>query len=107
MVVDLGTRKNAWVCRHVYEDRLHDYSPDEIKAFGFPDGREYRSIPVQFGDSLRNVFLERMINDENELYYFKDHWKNRFFILKDTCEIKELVRKSDWDTIPDYKEQLR
>jgi len=103
-LIDGGDLINSQFCVVKQGDKTIKYTPNEVKEFGFKDGRVYISKEIQIIDSSIRVFLERLHKGETVLYYYKGKGVKTFFIEKDSTLFVE-VPKQDTDK-EDYSKQL-
>lgn len=103
-LVDGGDIINSRTCRVKEGDTMIDYSPYEVKEYGFKDGRIYLSKEIQISDSFKRVFLERLTNGEITLYYYKNDSIKTFFLEKENSSIIEIPKSNGGEM--SYKKQL-
>ncbi len=103
-LVDRGDIFNSKTCRVKKGDTIIDYSPYEVKEYGFKDGRIYLSKEIQISDSLKKVFLERLTKGEITLYYYKNDNIKTFFLEKENSSIVEIPKRIEGEL--SYKKQL-
>jgi len=103
-LINGGERKNALYCVEEKGDQRILYFPDDIKGYGFKNGRVYISKYVETSDVSRLVFLERLREGPTALYYYRgDKFKTFFLETKDSILI-ELSKEGDGPK--NYKAQL-
>ena len=93
-LIDGGDLINSRLCQVKQGNKIIKYSPDEVKEFGFKDGRVYISKEIQFADSSRRVFLERLYKGKTTLYYYKGKGAKTFFIEKDSTLFVEVPKQN-------------
>lgn len=93
-LIDGGDRVNSRVCKVKTGDKIVEYSPYEIKEFGFKDGRIYISKEIQISDSSVRVFLECLHKGKTTLYYYMGKKNKTFFIEKDSTLFVEVPKKN-------------
>lgn len=103
-LIDGGDLINSRLCQVKKGDKTIQYTPHEVKEFGFKDGRVYISKEVQIADSSKRVFLERLHEGKTTLYYYKGKGINTFFIEKDSTLFIEVPKQNTVEE--DYSEQL-
>jgi hypothetical protein len=92
-VVDGGDRLNSSICQIKKGGEFYKYSPNEVKRYGFANGRIYVSKEIHINDtSVHRVFLEQLVNDKTTLYYYNGKAVRTFFIEKDSTLFTELPR---------------
>jgi hypothetical protein len=92
-VVDGGDRLNSSICQINKGGEIFKYSPNEVKRYGFADGRIYVSKKIHVNDTtVHRVFLEQLVNDKTTLYYYNGKAIGTFFIEKDSTLFTELSR---------------
>ena len=65
---------------------LHNYSPTDIKAYRFIEGKYYVSREVE----NKKVFLEYLINGEVNIYYLRDKSGDHYYIDKKDEPLTEI-----------------
>jgi hypothetical protein len=93
-VLDGGDLLNAKFCRVMQKDQSIQYSPEEIKEYGFKDGRVYISKVITVKDSSKQVFLERLVKDTTSLYYYRDSIMKVFYLEKEQAGLVEIHRNA-------------
>jgi hypothetical protein len=92
-VVDGGDKLNSSFCQIKKGGEFLRYSPNEVKRYGFADGRIYVSREICDNDtSVHRVFLEQLVKDKTTLYYYNGKAIRTFFIEKDSTLFTELPR---------------
>jgi hypothetical protein len=94
-IVDGGARSNSKICQVKQKDRIVIFTPDELKEYGFENGKTYISKKIQINDSNQQVFLERVFSGKINLYYYKGQQSFTYFIEKDSSFLIELSKKKD------------
>lgn len=102
-LVDGGDMINSQLCQVKKGDKILQYTPYEVKEFGFKDGRVYVSKEIQIDDSSKRVFLERLNKGNTTLYYYRGKGLKTFFIQKDSTLFVEMPKQG---TEEDYSTQL-
>lgn len=102
-LIDNGDLINSERCLVKEGDQITEYTPYEVKEFGFKDGRVYVSKEIQRSDSTKRVFLERLYEGKTTLYYYKEKGRKSFFIEKDGSFVELQKRNRDNRS---YNEQL-
>ncbi len=102
-LVDGGDLINSQFCQVKKGDKTIQYTPYEVKEFGFKDGRVYISKEIQIADTSKRVFLERLHKGNTTLYYYKRKTIKTFFIQKDSTLFVEIPKQA---TDEDYSKQL-
>ena len=106
-IVDRGDRMNSRFC-HVQEGtKVVRYSPSEVKEYGFGDGRVYVSTEISLNGSSSRVFLERLVDGDATLYYYRGKQGKAFFIEKGDDLFKKLGRDVESGKQTIYREALR
>jgi len=96
--------ENSQVCKVKIKDKVTEYSPYEVREYGFKNGRVYVSKEIQISDTSKRVFLERILNDKTILYLYKDQSSKLFFIEKDSNVLIK-ISKENMDG-KSYRDQL-
>jgi hypothetical protein len=104
-LIDNGDLINSKLCQVKKGDKIFEYSPNEVKEFGFIDGRVYISKEIQISDSTRRVFLECLYKGKTTLYYYKGKGIKTFFFEKDSSVFVEIPIRSLNNRI--FNEQLK
>lgn len=86
--------QNAMFCQVRKENEILKFFPNDIKEFGFKDGTVYISKEINISNSIKQVFLERLVRGTVNLYYYKDKNVKTYFIEKPDGTTKELPRFS-------------
>lgn len=102
-LVDGGDLINSQFCQVKKGAKTIQYTPYEVKEFGFKDGRVYISKEIQIADSSKRVFLERLKKGNTTLFYYSGKGLKTFFIQKDSTLFVEIPKQ---DTEEDYSTQL-
>jgi hypothetical protein len=99
-VVDGGDRLNSSICQVKKGGEIFKYSPNEVKRYGFANGRIYVSKVIHVNDtSVHRVFLEQLVNDKTTLYYYNGKTIRTFFIEKDSTLFIDLPRNDTQNKI--------
>lgn len=93
-LIDGGDLINSRLCQVKEGEKTIEYTPYEVKEFGFKDGRVYISKEIQIADSSKRVFLERLNNGETTLLYYKGKGIKTFFIQKDSTLFVEMPKRN-------------
>jgi hypothetical protein len=93
-LIDGGDLINSRLCQVKKGGEIIEYSPYDIKEFGFKDGRVYLSKEIQVADSSRRVFLERLLRGKTTLYYYRAKGIKTFYIEKDSSLLFELPKQN-------------
>lgn len=103
-----GEKQNARYCWIKRNDIYYYYSPDSIKAYGFEKGAYYEAKDILVNDSVKRVFLERILDGKLTLYYYRGEDTKTFFIEKDKTYFVELpkVNKKEHKTYKEYLKEL-
>jgi opacity protein-like surface antigen len=103
-LVDGGNALNSRFCQVKERNNIIQYSPYEVKEFGFKDGRVYLSKEIQLSDSTEKVFLERLYKGRASLYYLKNKGIRTFFVERDSSFFVEIskINKDNFN----YQKQL-
>lgn len=86
--------KNSMLCQVIKGEEIIDYTPYDIKEYGFNNGRVYVSNEIQLSDKEKKVFLERLQQGETKLYYYRANGLKLFFIEKDSLNLVEIPRRN-------------
>jgi hypothetical protein len=105
-LIDGSDVKNARVCQVSEKGKTVEYTPYDIKEYGFKDGRVYVSKEIWYGDSSRRVFLQRLVKGPASLYYYKDKKLTTYFFENDNTGLVEIRRNGPQNEGPDYRDKL-
>jgi hypothetical protein len=94
-LVDGGDLQNMRICQVRDGDEIIEYSPYDIKEYGFPDGRIYVSREIQISGSSFRVFLRLLHKDQLKLYHYMGKGINTFFMEKNDSLFVELPRRDE------------
>lgn len=90
---DGGDLINSQLCQVKEGDKVIQYTPYEVKEYGFKNGRVYISKEISIADSTEKVFLERLYKGETTLYYYKGKGVKTYFIEKDSTVFVEIPKE--------------
>ena len=90
---DGGDVFNAQYCKVWEFDGYTVYTPYEIKEYGFSDGRVYVSSEIQFEDTIKRVFLERLSEGKNTIYYYIRKRAETYFFEKDSASLIKIAKR--------------
>lgn len=93
-IIENSAIVNSEVCQVVEGNSIVEYTPNDLIEYVLENGRAYVSRDISIGDSIKRVFLERIVKGKTTLYYYKSPDKKTFFIEKDSAAIFELPKKS-------------
>jgi hypothetical protein len=100
---DNGRITNAKLCQVKLKNGTTDYSPYQVKEYGFKDGRVFIARDIKISDTTERVFLERLAKGNASLYFYKAGGIKTFFFEKDSSLFIEIPRSKK--TI-NFKKQL-
>ncbi|MFB6342897.1 hypothetical protein ACE1ET_14310 [Saccharicrinis sp. FJH62] len=90
---------NSTYCRVKEGNHIIKYTAYQVKEYGFEDGRVYIAKDIHLNDSVKRVFLERLVNGKTSLYFYKDSNNRLFFTEKDSvlnCIYKTNEKRNDY-----------
>lgn len=107
-----GFISNSTVCtfRKNKDENTIDYSPKDISAYGFNEGRFYLAKDIYVKEDSMRVFLEVLIDGIVDMYLYRTIEKDYFFAeregidLIELRDIQKIVRKDGRDYAQDNKE---
>lgn len=106
-LIDGGSIQNAKICKIQRGNEVITYTPEQIKEYGFEKGKTYMSKNISINNEQEIVFLERLIQGNVNLYFYKDNKGKRFYIETDSSRLIELLKKDKSnETIP-FKDTLK
>lgn len=91
-LVDGNQKANAKFCQLKKGYSIIKYTPSEVKEYGFKDGRVYLSKEIQISGSTQRVFLERLVDGNTTLYFYRGKGIKTYFIEKDSSLLVELAK---------------
>lgn len=91
-IVDGGSRRNSQQFELKEGEKTVIYSPGVVKEYGFKDGRVYVARKINFGDTLKWVFLERLVKGKINLYFYQGAREKKFFLEKNNLNMVELLK---------------
>lgn len=101
-LVNGGSIDNSSFCQVKTGDSVFKYSPDLVKEYGFSGGRVYISKPIMCSDSVRNVFMERLVKGKTSLFFYKGRDFSSFYLQKDSSALislpKSLSTRNDYNS---------
>ena len=82
-IVNQGDKLNALSLKFRMNDSLVEFSPDEIREYGFKNGVVYRSFRINVNGESKTYFFKRLYKGTTNLYYLKTKERGEeFFITK-------------------------
>ena len=103
-LINGGDMINSQYCQVKKGEKTIQYTPYEVKEFGFKDRRVYVSKEIIIADSSKRVFLERLHKGRTTLYFYRGKGIKTFFIQKDSTLFVEISKQNAADE--DYSKQL-
>jgi len=91
-ITDNGDLLNAQFCTVENIKGIIQYTPNEVKEYGLKDGRIYVSKTIFADDSLRKVFMLRLVKGKCTLYYYRGKTTKTFYWEKDSTGLYELPK---------------
>ena len=92
IVVDNGEYLNSQFCAVEKGSDIIKYTPEEVKEYGFNDGRVYISKVIHVADSIKKVFLLRLVKGKLTLYFYRGKEIKTFYWEKDSTSFFELPK---------------
>jgi len=86
-VIDGGSASNSEFCQVRMGKKIVKYSPNEVNEFGFKDGSVFYAHEIKIGNSIKQVFLQRLVSGKMNLYYYQDSDTRTYFIEKDSGQL--------------------
>jgi hypothetical protein len=93
-LVDGSALVNSRLCQVKKGAEIIEYTPYEVKEFGFKDGRVYISKEIQLPDTSKKVFLERLQKGRLTLYYYRAKGIRTYFIERDSTLFVEIPKQN-------------
>jgi len=81
---------NSRVCLVINGNKIEEYTPAQVSEYGFKNGRVYLARKIQSGDTLKAVFLERLVKGKISLYYYRGPGIKEFFLEKENGTFEAL-----------------
>lgn len=91
-ITDNGDLLNARFCTVESAKGIIRYTPNEVKEYGLNDGRIYVSKTIFADDSLKKVFMLRLVKGKFSLYYYRGKNIKTFYWQKDSTTLYELPK---------------
>ena len=91
-LIDNGELLNSRFCQIKRKKTISQYTPYEVKEYGFKNGPVYLSKRIEIADSSKMVFLERLVNGNTTLYYYRGEKIGTYFLEKDSTLFVELPK---------------
>jgi hypothetical protein len=78
-----SNNQNSKKCEFIESNQnVRNYTPDDIKGYRIEQSRYYVSKDVVIDSLKQRVFLEYLVHGIVDLFYYKDHDKEYYFIQK-------------------------
>ena len=85
---DGGQAQNAGFCQiKKGNGQITRYTPYEVREYGFKDGRVFIAKDIQVEDTIKRVFLERLVNGKMILYFYKGINYKEYYIEKESGQL--------------------
>jgi hypothetical protein len=91
-IKDYGSSLNQRICTGTNNGKEFRYNPYELKEYAIKDNKVYISKEITLGDSTFRVFLERKVNGNVNLYYFREKGITLFFTGRGDDKLTELPK---------------
>jgi len=88
-----GDLVNAQFCRVDSSGTIIQFTAYEVSEYGFRDGVVYISKEIQINGTSKRVFLERLVEGKNTLYYYKGKHTRTFYIERDHSSLIEILKQ--------------
>jgi hypothetical protein len=100
-------RENAsFIQVKTQKNEIVKYKPQEIKEYGFENGRVYVSKEINIHNTIQNVFLERLVRGRVTLYFYKNGNGRTFYIEKDSSVLVPLNKTDSESNKQVFKKDL-
>jgi hypothetical protein len=93
--IDVGEIQSMRVCQVKDGDDIIEYTPYDVKEYGYPDGRIYVSREINISGSTFRAFLRLLHRDQFTLYHYIGKGINTFFVEKNDSLLVELPRRDE------------
>jgi len=93
-----GDIRNAKICsfKKTESEQVTEYTPSDIAAYRFIDGKYYESKNIGSVDAPDLIFLEYLVNGLVKLYHYRDGGLNsRYYIEKDSRIVELKTEESE------------
>ncbi len=104
-LIDAGDKKNSQFISAKKGQDVVQLSPDEVREYGFADKRVYLSKKIHIDDTVRYVFLEKLIEGKVFLYYYRG--KTKLFFVERNGSLLEEIPKNKGNEKSTYKAHLK
>lgn len=94
-IVDGGPIQNSAYCTVKTISGTISFTPDEVREYGFDDGRVYVAKTIVEEGSAKKVFLERLSMGRLVLYYYHGSRGKTFYIETVDGQLSELPREDN------------
>ncbi|MCX6272743.1 MAG: outer membrane beta-barrel protein [Bacteroidetes bacterium] len=105
-LVDGGAVQNARICEMRKGNEIVDFTPNQIKEYGFKEGKVYVSKEIRINGFPQRVFLERLVTGNLTLYFYKEKGNRMFYLEKDNTSLIELPKHTPDNKKPVFRIEL-
>lgn len=91
-LINGGEINNAQFIKMRKGNEIIEYTPEEVKEYGFREGSTYVSKYITISGVPKRVFLERLTKGKLTLYYYREKGLKTFFLEKDSTLLVELPK---------------
>ena len=101
-----GDVRNAKICsfKETETGQATEYTPSDIEAYRYTDGKFYISKDIGSADTPDQVFLEYLVNGLAKLYYYRDK-DERYYIEKEGHLFE--LKSDEREVVIDGRTQVR
>lgn len=87
-----GNKSNATKCffRKDLDSKNQKYTPDDLKAYRFTDGKYYITKQIKSNEKQKTLFLEYLINGKTDIFYYRNKEGEHYLIDIGDGDIHEL-----------------
>jgi hypothetical protein len=89
-LVDGGPVSNAKACHVRMGNKLVSYSPYNVREYGFRNGSVYYAHDILIDDSVKRVFLQKLVSGKMSVYFYRNTDIKIYFIEKDSGNLVAL-----------------
>ncbi len=107
VLVDGDVLTNQMVCKVKKGKTIVEYTPWQVREYGFEDGTTYLAKNIPVPDSTRRVFLERLVKGKYSLYYYEGEAGTTFFLEQDSTLFVELTKHGEDYGHRNFRDDLR
>lgn len=97
--VDGGDKENSRHCQIKERNEIIQLSPYDISEYGFNDGRTYYSMKIVLNDTVKKVFLFKMLAGKTNLFFYKSEHGSLFYLTGKDSVLRKIPDKGSKDSV--------